>query len=220
MVTYTPHWLVSMGGSLMTDNGPEIWSCNIRGNLTGAAPLEETFLTEIKTPLQTWFSTGTNKLSTLAWLNYVKCNHIGVDGKYTDPVTHRRDYTPHIGGAYSTTYPMTTTTAISFTTAVARGRAHTGRVYLPLGLQGNNDVVQAGSVLLQTTYQDALIASGKALLSVLANSGGTVGLNPRVYSALDGSVNPITGVRVGSVLDSQRRRRDAYPETYRSAVWP
>jgi hypothetical protein len=109
------------------------------------------------------------------------------------------------------------TCAISWTTAQNRGPGHTGRIYPPLALQ----TLSGGGFTISSTTQDAINQTGKELLNVLATPDGTdASIVPIVVSAVDASWRPITGVRCGSVLDMQRRRKEQLTETYRAVAWP
>jgi hypothetical protein len=98
-----------------------------------------------------------------------------------------------------------------------RGR---GRIFSPVPPVGALNSVG----VLSSTYQDDAVASAKALLEGLSYSG-TGGTTAHLRSVVTGpssggGISPYTrygtiiGVRVGSVVDTQRRRRNKQPEAY------
>lgn len=224
-VPYVPHTRVTFGGANQQIPG-EIWSCNV--NVQRPAPDfgplldHEAYLNAIQAALTAWFVSSTNKISNVATLAYVKANAIGTDGKYSDPtVTHQHNYTSTIvGGSAPSAMWGLLSFATSWTTARMRGVGSHGRVYLP-----NYTLPPAanGGVTIDVTAQSLLLTAGKGLLTVLASSGATL-CEPIVASKggkSGGGINSkITGVRIGNVVDVQRRRKNALLETYVAGAWP
>jgi len=147
----------------------------------------------------------------------VKCNNIAPDGTYVDPVTHIRDVSTSAQPAGTPRVPDILSLCISWSTGLARGRASKGRIYLPVyGLNATD----AGRMDITPTDQNNFITFGQALLDAFSNSAGIAPVVPVIASKLDGSIHPITGVRVGNIIDVQRRRKNALTETYVSGTWP
>lgn len=48
----------------------------------------------------------------------------------------------------------------------------------------------------------------------------TSGVGVSVYSPTKNTLTPVNRIQVGDVLDTQRRRRDSLPETYKTAAFP
>lgn len=96
---------------------------------------------------------------------------------------------------------------LSLRTARARGFASNGRMYFP-----SANLPDSATGLISTTHANAVAAAGGALMTAIRGSG--VG-SPAVMSTVgDGRTEAVLGVRIGRVLDTQRRRRNALPETY------
>lgn len=111
---------------------------------------------------------------------------------------------------------------ISLRTATpgARGR---GRMYLPalgatlspsftLSTPSVNTVIGEAKIWLQainTAIDDYYIGASSALRAALS-----------VRSVTDHVCRDVTQIQIGSVLDTQRRRRDDLPETYTSIAYP
>lgn len=112
-----------------------------------------------------------------------------------------------------TSAPPQTTACITLLTALP-GRSYRGRVYWP----------QLAPVvtpdLKSSTAKDkhaGLVTLNTAISNVLAFYGPFVLC---VYSRTLDVVTPVTSVRSGDVLDTQRRRRDALTETFSSSQIP
>lgn len=58
-----------------------------------------------------------------------------------------------------------------------------------------------------TEFRDMVVGLGQIAV-------GEVFMQPVIYSPTLDALTPVSAVRVGNVLDTQRRRRDAVPETY------
>lgn len=97
------------------------------------------------------------------------------------------------------------------------GRKGRGRIYLPP--TGSAILVDGGG--LNTSAQDHIVAGAVAMLeaSAITPTGpGNHWALPVVTGAPYTSYAQIDGVRVGQVVDSQRRRRRQTSENYRSAA--
>lgn len=218
-MAWAPHMKVVFGGNLsnLSTMGTDTWQCNV--NITPISLVDafcDPYLAAIQGPLKTWFITAANLMSSIADLRYVKCNMIGTDGKYSNPtVTHRFDYTSVGVGGASSSMPITNTLAFSWSTALMRGPGSKGRIFPPIACAS----VIAGSDVAAATSISGAVTSAKALLTVLASSS-TTQATPIVASGVNAALTPITGVRIGNLIDSQRRRRNAVNETYTLANWP
>jgi hypothetical protein len=217
---YPQHWLLAMGGQLTgTSGSPEIWQCTIRGipGVEAAYGDEDAVLANIAPGVQAWFTAAASRIRNDANLQYLKLNQITPDGRYADPVTHQHDFSPAPTGQIVAGMPAILTVAWSWTTAAARGLAHTGRIYPPVAIDS-----QPSS---QISNAAAYVAAAQKLLDAVSASPDTspgtnfMGLAPRVVSS-QGVIREITGVRVGNVIDVQRRRKDAIQEVYSAGPWP
>jgi hypothetical protein len=103
----------------------------------------------------------------------------------------------------------------SLLTAVAGGRGR-GRVYWPATGAG----IDTSTLRLDASQQTAALAGFGTYLEAIAiaisgSLGVTVSLS--VWSRTASSSAPVNRIRVGNVIDTQRRRRDALAETYVTA---
>lgn len=218
---YSPHTLVAfVGGWSPAALASEVWQFGIRVSVGGPAGYYvsdcQAYADAIATAVSTWFSSASNFMSNQAVLKSIKVNNINPSGHYVDPTTHQHDFATPVAGGVASSWTCFNTVAISFTTAIARGRAHTGRIYPPV-----TGLALADPGHLSTAAQSALVTTGKALLSILLRNDASGHLvSPVIESRVDASSQPIIGVRVGSVPDVQRRRKAQLTETYSSSVWP
>jgi hypothetical protein len=103
----------------------------------------------------------------------------------------------------------------TLTTERVRGLASKGRMYLPgitlsVDANGKLSTTQAGNVATNLQgFFNAISGSFDMPNKVILAAKGT-GLLP----ALTAQNEPVTGIRVGDVIDTQRRRRNALVELY------
>jgi len=219
-MAFAPHYRISFGGSLAEAFvKDEIWNCTVNGRDDSTGPAhnftEDTYLDEIQAALATWFASSDAGHSNQATLDYVKCNLINAAGNYDSNDSHTFFYSgTAVRGGGTPAYPQIITTAISWGTSKARGPGAHGRIYPP-----NNTFDTANTLEMSVNSQTGLVRAGKALLTVLTNAGNENNLMPVVASNVDASLTDITSVRVGSVKDVQRRRKDALVETYVKDLW-
>lgn len=123
--------------------------------------------------------------------------------------------TPTVGTNAAVPFPPQIALVATLTTDKARGYGSKGRMYLP-GI--NHTVTSSGKLdVVNTDAVSGLMATFLYDVNQNANIQGVVVLNSAASVGVPGhaaEMNPITGVRVGSVYDTQRRRRNALNEQY------
>ena len=224
VVLYTPHTLVAFGGKLNVGApDSEIWQCGVRVEASVAGQLVDPggYMQQIKDPLAAWFSTaGSNGgFNVNAQLKYLKVNNIGANGKYSDPSTNVFDYPGAgiVGGQNQAPKPDIMCLCLSWATdvAVRKGAYAThGRIYPP-----NYDLEVVTPAGMRVTPATTAAWTAKAIdLLTLLNAGPILAF-PVIASPHAGEIRRISGVRVGDVMDVQRRRKSALAETYASATF-
>jgi hypothetical protein len=213
---YPPHRLLAFGGSW---NDPaidqEIWSCSMRFDQFSAGPLgDEIVGNEAAQKVQRFFNTVA--FAPKATLEYVKFNPIGPDGKYANETETTEVFfqPPLIRTGTGQLLPLQNTIAVSWTTARSRGIASKGRMFLP----GMNADWMTNIGLIGGAHREALVAACKLFIEdcrtwtseyvgvpAIVSQGAQGGAGP-------GVAEPIIGVNVGNVVDTQRRRRNALVE--------
>jgi hypothetical protein len=214
MSEYTPgpfssaHLYLQWGGVLP---GGDDWSCGLRIAPTGGTAIaySDAMLTACAAAVAAFHANG--ELSPRALLQFTKLNVIGTDGRYTEEVTHEHVHANVGGGGLDTrTPPNQVALAISLTTGVSRGPAHRGRFYMPLPA-----IQVASDGLIPTDARDVVVIAAQGFLASL-NAAQPAGQSVAVMSRKLGSAahRPVTGIQVGRVLDTQRRRRNKLAESY------
>lgn len=210
-MAYPGHWLFVMGGVLDGGADAEVWQCGIRGQLiAGDAPAEVNFLNGINDNLATWYNAAASRMRTDSKLTFIKLNAIAPNGDYlhpNDPHTRVMN-TP---GGQSPNIPSFLSIATSWKTDSPNKRALNGRIYLP-----NTPSAPVGTSRISANDRNAVMVAGVGLLGILRNeaSGGSQGNFIAAVVSKTGETHAVTRVRVGDVLDVQRRRKNALRESY------
>lgn len=203
------HLYLQWGGTLP---GGEQWSCGMRlAPVTAASSGDPAGMIDgCKTAITAYHSDVASRISSAAKLTFCKLNMINEAGHYASGETYESVFTAVNGGLTPTNpIPNQLALAISLTTAVDRGHAHRGRFYNPLPA-----MVLGSDGLIQTVDRDAV--KTRALTFVNAISAVSTNYDVAVYSRKSGDPRHrlVTGVQVGRVLDTQRRRRRSLTEAY------
>jgi hypothetical protein len=177
----------------------------------------------------TFFQHGSVGVSNQYRATEVKCALILPNGK-TD--VENIDYYNISGGAAggytSAPLPPQITLAATMTTELQRGLASKGRMYLP----GISWTVNSGTGRLDSSTTNAIGTQFKTLLdaynadpdipgSVIVASKGhkTTALDSDNHPVYENGRNSfVTGLRIGDVYDTQRRRRNNLAEQYNTKV--
>jgi len=210
-LAFQPHFRLAFGGSLFV---VEQWVCRL--NITSSGTLmtdgeADTALPAIVTAASTfvadngWFGTGVK-------LEYVKLNKINSAGHYENSSAARTSLLdPAIGGGGGgSTLPPQVAVCATLLTAHARGKAHKGRIYLP-ALAGALITYGVGAGTIGGGAAGALGDATHAFIQAI----NAALPSPNAVSVISstGEANHVTGVAIGSVYDTQRRRRRSLPET-------
>lgn len=145
-------------------------------------------------------------------LNSAKVAPVGRDGRYIenmDSVIY--DWETPLAGRSSFPHPPQVSVVASLTTGTRRGNATHGRMYLPLtgiSIKGNDFTIPPSD-------RQAIANAVVGLLNDSIGALADVSLDPVVMSNIgEGTTRTITDVAVGSIPDTQRRRRNRFTEEY------
>lgn len=216
---YTSHLLkLTWGGSIA---GQDEWTNQIH-LLAGDGSLEDTVAAFNDTSLALNMAGdiadaygGTGGLARYENLSWIKLSVIDQEGLLVgEPKWY--DYTTPVIGTSTFNVPPQDSIVVTLTTAESRGLAYKGRIFLPAGF---GDVQGADGRL--TPAQTSSIATRFKTFFDAVNDGFSVVVNaPYVVVASNvrtGATNRVTGVQVGNLVDTQRRRRNRLNEAYSSA---
>lgn len=214
---YRPHTLVTFRGHM----GPslaehiETWSFGLRFGVedseVGVVPVtSQAFVDACKTAFNTQMQSTGMKFISQAWFDECRGYPIGADGKaQAQPVISTNG--TGVNGTSAAPHPWQCAMAVSLT-AEGLGKGKRGRFYLPPSAQlilntGQiNGVDQTALVTGMTSFANSLNTAAQALAAGLrlAIAGGT---------GEQGTLRTVRHVAVGSVMDTQRRRRRQLKET-------
>jgi hypothetical protein len=219
------HVLAQWGGDLP---GGEIWSNSVRlaGSEEGAnssVPSHDDMLAWLNGPakdaVSAFHASADAQVHASAKLTFLKLNAVDIHGRYIEPNTMEYIYpTPVAGGTSFMLHPNQCTLVVAWTTGLSRGPAHRGRIYLPLpGMSVQSDGRISAGNAGQVASAAAIFI--KALADQPGLDAGVSDMRAVVMSRRAGTpdTHEITGVDVGRVIDTQRRRRAELAEDYQHA---
>jgi len=150
-------------------------------------------------------------------LDTLKVSPITATGHVADLRTSRLDWTASnpLGGSSGNLVPPEVSIACSWSTPVI-GKKGRGRIFLPPTIVGSIDT---DGMILDSVCQAVRDAAVAMLEASVITSGilASTWVLPIVTGSPWTNYGRITGVRVGHVFDSQRRRRRSLVEAYDSA---
>lgn len=198
-------------------NATEEWSTGFYMGAVGAdaAATDQDFLEAIAGDWGTFFNAATSGIGWAWHTTGMKMATLNTDGS-TDIDSVKTYYYPaaFAGGNQVTGFPAQIATVATLVAGTARGLGHLGRMYIPgvcHAIMGTGKMADASaqSVSLNLkTFFDAVNAEFNSPGQIINASKG------RVSPAAAGINREITELRVGTVYDTQRRRRNQLQEAY------
>jgi hypothetical protein len=214
------HRLVLMGNLYSDTFNTTLSIVRVSGSGTLDLPLPSEVLDGVKSAIEDYWSIATGAggpgIHANALLTGFKLNQIGTDGKYTRPET--TEYTwgaPRPGGGTGN-YPAQLATVATIRTAIERGLASKGRMFLPV-CNGFGTVATDGRATDAAATQVATATAGlfKKINDVYAAAKSGDEYLGKVGVASDkgaGAFQVATRVTVGKVTDTVRSRRNKQVE--------
>lgn len=185
----------------------EVGQTGLRFSTNG--PVTQDLVNAAAGPVSTFWTAATSGIESSFLLQYIRLAHIGVDGNYV-PGEVSYDYiwssTPAGGGGATTArYPLQVALAATLITAVPRGKASKGRMYLPW----YNAALDSGY-----KFPISNVNQRSNTLAAMINSLNDVMPGPcTIYSKVgNGFSNVVTGLYHGTRPDVQRRRAKSIVE--------
>ncbi len=207
---------VTFGGKLRDTE--EIWACGFHLakrteniSVTEFETKGPTDITLIANEIKAFYNETNNLIPTYMRLEWVKLALIGTNGKYqTAPVEY--EYSPASGGGSGQGFVPSTAAVITLVADKYKDPGKYNRFYIPICAP------QATNQFVMTNAHIESLATTAAEMVRDINSGTTIGgseLNVTAVSQRVTSYLPIASVKVGNVIDVQRRRRNKLVETYK-----
>lgn len=216
VMAYPVHNRLVVMGDFYLAGTLETWqfTLNTHGALM-TAPIRGEENTDLETAIKTWWTamqSTVNPLCDQVRLTGFKYNAIGTDGHYETPEEPNTvTWTPVAGtNTGPPVFPPQCAWVVSLRTGFS-GKSYNGRIYIPFIMGA---AFLSDGFAISSSYTDAMSGVMKHFLDDLnavyaEHSGGRVS----VVSS-KGFSNPVTAVRVGNRIDTQRRRRRGLVETY------
>lgn len=212
---------VTISGTMF--GGTEVWSTGffLGQESADAEPGTGAMALDILAAWRTFYEHTNSKMSSAYITSQVKIAAIGTDG-HTDPgdVNYAYPSTELNGANGAVILPPQCALVVTLMSDRPRGKASKGRMYLP-GLAAMPDL-STGKLLSATvgliadnlkTFFDTIAASTNINdeLILAAKASGPLGILPAQNDYVE-------TLKVGDVIDTQRRRRNGLTETYTSRV--
>lgn len=212
---------VTISGTMFS--GAEEWSTGFFLGAEGAdAPdASEQAATDILNAWRTFFENATSYISSFYLTTQVKIAAWDTNG-HTEPdqVFYAYPQTELNGAVTGIVLPAQCSLVATMLSDRPRGKASKGRMYLPsiaampAGTTGKISAANAGSIADNLkTFFDALTGDADIPGELILAAKGTGAL-----PALTAQNDYVETIRVGDVIDTQRRRRNGLAETYVSRV--
>lgn len=201
------HRMLTLFGDAWTQS--EIWQMGLRLDAPPTAQPDAAEMTALKDAFTVWWSATDQNFSYRVRMLGIKVAPVQLDGSYGDGNDAQVSLfaTPVVGlSAMDYAYPQLSVVC-TLLTSISRGRGSRGRFYPPPQVQS-----LAADGRIPAERAGVLVTHNKALIEDIND----VGIGPvSVGSALGlGLLEPVTQVRCGRVIDTQRRRRNAITEEY------
>lgn len=212
------HFKVTLEGTNATDQ--DIWTTGWR--IAPSLVTESTvnypqmagrLLESVTGAAETFWDALRGRIAQGTRLNSVKVAPVDEDGRYIDNMDSViYDWeTPLAGSSGTNVHPPQVSVVASLTTGTRRGNATHGRMYLPLTAVPVTSSDFTINVVNRREIAQAVVGLLDDSLTALAD----VSLDPVVMSNIgSGTTRTITTVAVGSIPDTQRRRRNRFTEEY------
>jgi hypothetical protein len=204
--------------------GPEVWQCGVhyapQVGMAGVGPTFHGFsMTDVAAAVQAFHTSATTYIASDVRLEWVKAAHLKTDGDYAgEPRVEA--ITPQVfGGGTFAPQVLQASIAVTLDSGTNLGRAKTGRFYLPCPAVPRG----TGSPFIGDLNCTNIATNAQTMLKAIA--GELTQVEQAYFLAVmskigTGTTKAVTSIKVGNVIDTQRRRRNAITERYFSVGFP
>lgn len=206
---------ITFGGEL--EGTEEIWTCglhmaknNSNYDVDEFDDLKGGEVSTMASRIQSFYVNPDNRFPANMKLLWVKLALIGTNGKYlTDPAEHI--YPSPVSGGSTDPFVPSTAAVITLVSDKFKDPGKYNRFYIPICAPEG-----ANAYTLSTTNTSDIALSASIMINGFNNDTilGDLESNVVAVSQRVASYMPITSVRVGNIIDSQRRRRNKLVESY------
>lgn len=208
---------LTWGGSLANDE--EIWTCGIHfanqnADVLGGAwtSIDGTVMSNIANVIRTMHTTSGLAIPQGVKLEWVKVALIGRDGKY-EQAPKEFIFSTAAGGATSSPYAPQLSTVITLQSNKYKDPGKFNRYYVPsLGPIGASNYKYTKAMTDEMAEAHATMLDD--LNDIFNGLSGQMTLRAAAVNQKTASYEYITKVKVGSIVDTQRRRRNKLVEEY------
>lgn len=214
-----PHRVVRATFSGTMFGGSEIWTTGFHFGWDNkdADPITAQGMADVSAAWEVFFKAASSQVSSQYTYDMLKFAVINNDGHtVADSAQYHAPGTTVVGGGSPAALPPQVSLVASLRNSEPRGLATKGRMYLP----GISAGVQATGKLDSFT-RDGIATNLKTFFDACYNDADLPG-NPVLISVgrgplhTDGNIRRVTQIKVGDVYDTQRRRRNALTEAYKT----
>jgi len=206
---------VTLSGTMFS--GSEIWSTGFYMGFEtqDAGTPTNQGAADIGTRFANFFSLTANRISTQYTFSQCKITMLNEDGRtMADSAVYWSPPATVLGGSATNVLPPQCALAVTLNNSLPRGLATKGRMYLPgvaigVNASGKVDTLTAGTIAdnIKSFFDDIVLDADTPGNVVLASVG-----RPPLNTG--GAIRNVTTIKVGDVIDTQRRRRNGLQETY------
>lgn len=197
-----------------------MWSCGLRTGVLGAAPSNANLASAagvVATQIGTVISSATNVMGTTVTLTQCTARYLNAAGQTVD-LAIAPPAAP-VSGVGTVQKPNQCALVVTLLTNAPTRRGR-GRIYLPF-IGGASMSAGKYNAPVQIGVRDSMKAAINAINSSITTSlAAQLCVHSQVAPLTTASVQLITAIRVGDVIDTQRGRRDGIVETYSVASIP
>lgn len=158
---------------------------------------------------------GTGGIARYQNLEWIKLSAIDENGILIGEPKYY-DYPTPVVGTSTVNVPPQDSIVVTLTTAFSRGLAYKGRIFLPAGFSD----VQGSDGRLTSAQTNSIAQRFKTMFEGINGYFDTLDNDPFLVVASNvgaGQTRAVTGVQVGNLVDTQRRRRNRLNEAYSTA---
>lgn len=211
------HFRVTLEGTNASDQ--DIWTTGWRiapspvsEPLINYPEMANSLLESVRGAAETFWSAIRTRIASGTALTSVKVAPVDRDGRYIDNIDSViYDWETPLAGSNSSAHPPQVSVVASLTTGTRRGNATHGRMYLPL----TGIPIDPKKFTISVSERQLIANAVVKLLGDSLNPIANASLDPVVMSNIgNGTTRTISHVAVGSIPDTQRRRRNRFTEEY------